>query len=60
MIFAHNADKNGYRLLRSRTHEVMAPLNKWVRTGTGLRPITPTLCSLEESEKQISRSSSDS
>jgi len=33
MTFAHNADENGYWLLRSCTHEVVTPLNKWVRTG---------------------------
>ena len=32
MTFAHNADENGYWLLRSCTHEVVTPPNKWVRT----------------------------
>ena len=33
MTFAHNGDENGYWLLRSCTHEVVTPLNKWVGTG---------------------------
>jgi hypothetical protein len=33
MIVAHNADENGYWLLRSCAHEVMPPLNKRVRAG---------------------------